>query len=173
MRACVRAPQLLIGEIANVVVQCDQQRHGRSATLFGGAFSSSVIGRLAAGKSFGGSIGGGFTRLSEGQRGERTQADRNQGNAFQRGHGKSPEANNQIELELVAENAGRRHLFREFVVDVIGREVGSCGRELFSVKRSGNQTATTSSSGSTSCFSIPSIAINVPVSELGQLPQAP
>jgi hypothetical protein len=34
-------------------------------------------------------------------------------------------------------------------------------------------TAITSRSGSTSCFSIPSIAINVPVNELGQLPQAP
>lgn len=36
-----------------------------------------------------------------------------------------------------------------------------------------DQTATTSNSGSISCLSIPSIAINVPVSELGQLPQAP
>jgi hypothetical protein len=36
-----------------------------------------------------------------------------------------------------------------------------------------NQTAITSISGSTSCLSIPSIAIKVPVSELGQLPHAP
>ena len=36
-----------------------------------------------------------------------------------------------------------------------------------------NQTAITSSSGSTSCFNMLSIAINVPVRELGQLPHAP
>ena len=35
------------------------------------------------------------------------------------------------------------------------------------------QTAITSSSGSTSCFNMLSIAISVPVRELGQLPHAP
>lgn len=36
-----------------------------------------------------------------------------------------------------------------------------------------DQAVTTSISGSTSCLIIPSMAIKVPVSELGQLPHAP
>ena len=48
-----------------------------------------------------------------------------------------------------------------------------CRSIEFQCPKTDSYTAITSRSGSTSCFNIPSIAINVPVKELGQLPQAP